>query len=110
MKITLPPIGTGPWKTNLIDNGYIRGEVYRVAQGKSNLPICLVAKSPADPSGGNTCEGNANAQAIAALPECLAALSYSLTMLNQKKPDPLAMFATVEKIKAALLKAGATID
>ena len=47
----------------------------------------------------------ADAYLIAAAPELRAALEMLTTAANQKDPDPLVMFATVEKARAALDKA-----
>ncbi len=53
-----------------------------------------------------TNEGNAaNARLIAAAPELLAALQSITSVANRKEVDPFAMFAAIEKARAAIAKA-----
>lgn len=50
-------------------------------------------------------EAKPNARLIAAAPELLAALSSMVKAVNVKSPDPLIVFASIEKAREAIEKA-----
>lgn len=94
MKITLPPITQGEWR--------VGPDGVEPLKAKWSTPYIAAID-----------ERTANAQAIAALPDLIAALADTLQRIEDSEhwwidsPDSGGMDA--ERIRAALLKAGATI-
>jgi hypothetical protein len=90
----------GPWKyavvrersgPNTLDDGY--GYVWPEPTGQT---IAEVRKSS---------DTEANARLIAAAPDLLAALGYMVRATNVTQIDPIVMFASIEKARAAIQKA-----